>query len=61
MACTAGMLSIERREKLQSGNIRLSISMASKVILLKRNIFSLNIKKMPGTKSKMSRMADLMA
>ena len=57
----AGMLSIERREKLKSGNTRLSISMASSVILLKRNIFSLNIRKMPGKKSKVSRMADLMA
>ena len=61
MACTADMLSIERREKLQSGNTRLSTNMARSVILLKRNIFSLNIRKMPGTKSKVNRMADLMA
>ena len=61
MARTAGMLSIERAGKLQSGNTRLSISMESKVILLKRSIFSRNIRKMPGTKSSVSTTADLMA
>ena len=54
-------VSIEIEEMLHNGNARLSTRIANRVNLLKRNIFSLKIRNIPGTNSNVSSMADLIA